>query len=119
MATPSDRAPAIDTPQVQRPEWTQEQAVQYEVAREAITALMAFRSQWIFDEEQRAAPDHAAIERWEAESTALAAELRGLDVRDRERIAQICQTYGAEIKRLDALEGNPSATDVLAPMRTL
>jgi hypothetical protein len=87
-----------------RPGWTQEQAVQYEVAREAIAALMAFRSQWIFDEEAKPSPDHAAIERWDAESAALAAELRGLDVRDDERVARICREYGAQIKRLDALE---------------
>jgi hypothetical protein len=104
MATPSDRVPAVESAVSTRPEWTQEQAVQYEVARESITALISFRSQWIFDEEAKRAPDQVAIGRWEGESAALAAELQGLDVRDHELVARICREYGAEIKRLDALE---------------
>lgn len=104
MATPSDRAPARQSAAPSQPEWNQEQAIEYEVAREAITALMAFRSQWIFDEEQKRSPDHAAIARWNSESAAFAAELRNLHVRDHENVARICRTYGPEIQRLDALE---------------
>jgi hypothetical protein len=44
------------------PEWTQEDSVAYEVARDPITALMAYRSRWIFGEEAKPSPDHAAIE---------------------------------------------------------
>lgn len=87
-----------------RPEWTQDESIEYEVARESITALISFRSQWLFDEEAKPSPDQAAIERWRGESAALAAELHGLHVGDRERIARICREYGPEIKRLDALE---------------
>ena len=111
MATPSDRVPPSEPAASAQAEWTQEQAVQYEVAREAITALIAFRSQWVFDEEGRPSPDHVAIERWNAESAALAAELKGLDVRDHERVARICREYGPEIQRLDALEAERDRAD--------
>ncbi|HKP61488.1 MAG TPA: hypothetical protein VJV78_32385 [Polyangiales bacterium] len=104
MGTSSDRAPAFQAHDPAPPEWSQDQAVKYEVAREAITALMAFRSQWIFDEEGSAAPDLAAIESWRAERAAFAAELRSLDVRDQKTLARICELYGPEIRRLDALE---------------
>lgn len=61
--------------------------IDYEVAREAVTALIAFRSQWVSDEEAKPMPDSMLIERWDSESAAFAAEPR----------------YGAEIKRLDTL----------------
>jgi hypothetical protein len=111
MKPPSDRTPAFETTLSARPEWTQEEAIRYEVAREAVTALMAFRSQWIFDEEAKPSADHMLIERWESERAALAAELRGLHVCDHERVARICRVYGAEIRRLDALEAQRERCD--------
>lgn len=85
-----------------QPKWTHEDCVNYESARELITHLMAFRSEWIGRERAKAAPDLVAIERWNAERGAYAAELRGLDVTDRENIARIRRDYGAEIRRLSA-----------------
>ena len=76
----------------------------YEVARELITALMAFRSEWIALERAKPAPDLSAIERWKAERGAYAAELRGLHVADRDNIARIRRDYGTEARRLAALE---------------
>jgi hypothetical protein len=101
-APASERAEVAAREEEGLPEWTHEDCVQYEVARESITALMAYRSQWIFDEQQKPAPDAAAIHRWRAERAQYAAELRGLDVRDRALIARVCRDYGAEIRRLDA-----------------
>ena len=85
-----------------QPKWTHEDCVNYESARELITHLMAFRSEWISRERAKTAPDLAMIERWNAERGAYAAELRGLDVTDRENIARIRRDYGAEIRRLSA-----------------
>lgn len=82
------------------PAWMHEDCVQYEVARESVTALMGFRSSWIDLEEQKPVPDLAAIARWSAERSAYARQLRGLDVRDRERMVQLCREYGAEVRRL-------------------
>jgi hypothetical protein len=83
-------------------EWTHEECVSYESARELITYLMAFRSEWIGCEQAKPEPDLEAIERWKAERGAYAAELRGLDVTDRENITRIRRDYGAEAKRLGA-----------------
>lgn len=83
-----------------QPQWTHEDCVNYESARELITHLMAFRSEWIARERAKTAPDLAAIECWSAERSTYAAELRGLDVTDRENIARIRRDYGAEIRRL-------------------
>ena len=86
------------------PKWSREDAVSYEVARELITALMAFRSEWVALERAKPAPDLSAIERWKAERGAYAAELRGLHVADRDNIARIRRDYGTEARRLAALE---------------
>lgn len=85
-----------------QPKWTHEDCVNYESARELITHVMAYRSEWIARERAKAAPDLSAIERWKAERGAYAAELRGLDVTDRENIARIRRDYGAEIRRMSA-----------------
>ncbi len=85
-----------------QPKWTHEECVNYESARELITHLMAFRSEWIARERAKIAPDLVAVERWSAQRSSYAAELRGLDVTDRENIARIRRDYGAEIRRLSA-----------------
>ncbi|MER2553370.1 MAG: hypothetical protein ABTQ28_08870 [Thauera sp.] len=82
-----------------QPQWTHDDCVK---ARELITELMAFRSEWISRERSKPIPDLSAIEYWEAERGAYAAELRGLDVTDRENIARIRRDYGAEVRRLTA-----------------
>ncbi|WP_323004837.1 hypothetical protein [Denitromonas sp.] len=85
-----------------QPQWTHDDCVNYESARELITELMAFRSEWIARERAKAEPDLPVIERWKAERGAYAAELRGLDVTDRENITRIRRDYGAEVRRLAA-----------------
>jgi hypothetical protein len=87
-----------------RPEWSHEDCVEYEVARETITHLAAFRSAWIAAEEAKPAPDSAAIARWQAERTAYVMELRGLHALDRANISRICTEYGAQVKALSAAE---------------
>jgi len=85
-----------------QPQWTQDDCVNIESARDLITQLMAFRSEWIAVERAKSEPDVSVIERWRAERSAYAAELRGLDVTDREHIVRICRDYGAEVRRLAA-----------------
>ena len=85
-----------------QPQWTHADCVNYESARELITELMAFRSEWIGLERAKALPDLSEIERWKTERGVYAAELRGLDVTDRETIARIRRDYGAEVRRLAA-----------------
>lgn len=86
------------------PKWSQEDSVNFESARELIVLLMAYRSEWIAAERGKAQPDLELVARWIAERSAYAAELRGLDVTDRDNIARIRRDYGAEARRLAALE---------------
>lgn len=92
--------------QVERPapKWSHDDCVSYESARELITLLMAYRSEWISRERLRPQPDLALIASWTAERSAYAGELRGLDVSDRDNIARIRHDYGFEARRLAALE---------------
>ena len=92
--------------QVERPapQWSQDDCVNYESARELIGLMMAYRSEWISRERLRPQPDLALVASWTAERSAYAAELRGLDVGDRDNIARIRRDYGAEARRLAALE---------------
>ena len=92
--------------QVERPapQWSHDDCVNYESARELIALLMAYRSEWISRERLRPRPDLALIASWIGERSAYAGELRGLDVGDRDNIARIRRDYGAEARRLAALE---------------
>lgn len=94
----------IPVNQTRPPEqWTHEECVNYEVARECIGNLIAIRSKWLRNERKKAFPDSEAIARWKAEMSKYAQERRGLDMRDQEKIIRIGREYGAEIRRLHAL----------------
>ena len=97
---------ALASDQVERPatQWSHDDCVNYESARELIVLLMAYRSEWISRERLKLQPDLALIASWSAERSAYAGELRGLDVGDRDNIARIRRDYGAEARRLAALE---------------
>ena len=97
---------ALASDQVERPatQWSHDDCVNYESARELIVLLMAYRSEWISHERIRPRPDLALIANWTAERSAYAGELRGLDVGDRDNIARIRRDYGSEARRLAALE---------------
>lgn len=96
-------APMVHPVTGQAEEWTHEECVEYEVARETLGGLIGYRSAWIGKEEAKPNPDRAAIARWEVETDSLVAELRGLDVRGRENIARVLRDYGAELRRLNGL----------------
>lgn len=95
----------LSSAQTRPPEqWTHEECVDYEVARECIGGLIAIRSKWIYNEEKKLSPDLEAIARWDAEIDTYVQERRGLDLHDHENIARIRRDYGAEIRRLHAEE---------------
>ena len=77
-----------------RPQWTQDEAIAYECARECITHLMAICT----DELHHEAPTDARRVELNAERSRLAAELRGLHVHDHADIARIRQDYGHRIR---------------------
>ena len=80
-----------------RPLWTQEQAVAFECAREAISDLMAICAAAIAREEA-AAPDGPRLVELEQELAGLARERAELSVADHDHIAAIRRTYGERVR---------------------
>lgn len=80
------------------PQWTQDEAVAFECARECITDMMGICSTAIADEEAKQSPDAVRLASLENELTKLARERAGLSVKDGEHVAQIRSTYGAQIR---------------------
>lgn len=96
---------AIELPQ---PEWTHEECVDYEVARECVTELIAHRNSWIYQKQRKENPDRAIIERWEGQARQYMKEIDYLSVKDSANIERIQRDYGLECKRLMA---NPELRD--------
>lgn len=80
------------------PKWTQDEAINYECARECITDLMGIFSTEIDDEESSSSPDQAKIEDMLATRTSLARERMALRLEDHDHIAEIRSVYGARIR---------------------
>lgn len=80
------------------PKWTQDEAINYECARECITDLMGIFSMAIDDEESSSSPDQAKIEDMLATRTLLARERMALRLEDHDRVAEIRSVYGARIR---------------------
>ena len=80
-----------------QPMWTQEQAVAFECAREAISDLMAICSAAIASEEA-SAPEGPRLAELEQELAGLARERADLRVADHDRIAAIRRTYGERVR---------------------
>jgi len=79
-------------------QWTQDEAIAYECAREAITHLRAILTSEIYDESKKAEPDTQRIEKMQAESGQLFREREKLSVKDHEQISRIRREYGARIR---------------------
>jgi hypothetical protein len=80
------------------PKWTQDEAIDFECARDCITDLMGIYSGAIDDEETAASPDQAKISELLAVRSSLARERMALRLNDHDRIAEIRSTYGARIR---------------------
>ena len=80
------------------PKWTQDEAINYECARECITDLMGIYSGAIADERAQALPDESKIADLLTSRTSLAHERMSLRLKDHDRIAEIRSVYGARIR---------------------
>lgn len=80
------------------PKWTQDEAINFECARDCITDLMGIYSGAIDDEETAASPDKDKISELLAVRSSLARERMALRLKDHDRIAEIRSTYGAKIR---------------------
>lgn len=80
------------------PAWTQDEAVAYEAAREAITHMRAIITHEIDQEMHRADPNPSRLQALEAEDLRLHHERAALRVEDHDTIARIRRDYGARIR---------------------
>jgi hypothetical protein len=81
-------------------QWTQDEAIAFECARELITDMMALYSRQIADESGKPVPDAAHLASLRAERSRLAQERAGLHVADHANIARIRSEYGAVVRAL-------------------
>ena len=79
-------------------QWTQDQAVAFECAREVITNLMAIYSGRISHESAKALPDTNLIAELRANRSELANERVALHVGDDSDVARIRKEYGAAVR---------------------
>lgn len=79
-------------------EWTQEEAVAFECARETITYLMAIQTGQIAAEASKQEPDAVRLASLRAERSRLAEERAALRVYDHADIARVRADYGAIIR---------------------
>ena len=81
-----------------KPKWTQDEAVAFECARECITDMMGICSTAIADEESQPAPDAVRLAGLEKNLADLARERAALTVADQDKIATIRREYGAQVR---------------------
>lgn len=86
------------------PKWTQEQAIAYEAALEAINDMIAGYSEQIAMEQQRPTPDAARIDWLEMRTDQATAVMDSLNVTDTENVCQVLIEYNAMVRARDAAE---------------
>lgn len=79
-------------------EWTQEEAVAFECAREVITDMMAIQTRRIVAEARKPQPNAARLASLRAERSRLARERASLHVQDHVDIARIRSSYGEIVR---------------------
>lgn len=77
---------------------TTEILARYETAQETLGMLVAIRSRWIHEEEQRPVPDTAKIALWEKEQAQFTDEDDALLMTDDAGIERIITVYGPVVK---------------------
>jgi len=91
--------------------WTDDEAVNYECAREAITHMRAILTEEIEKESQKSNPDEERLENLYAESSRMFQERAGLQVKDHANIARVRAEYGARVRAwLSAHESSAMGT---------
>jgi len=79
-------------------QWTQDEAIAYECACEAITHLRAILTGEIAKEAKKSCPDKQRLNELYAERSQLFRERAALHVTDQAKISQVRTRYGARIR---------------------
>jgi len=85
-----------------QPQWTQEEAIDYECAREAITHARSICYSQIYKEEAKPQPDKALLAELRAEAGRLFEERRNLDPADHAEVARVRAKCGAFVRAWNA-----------------
>lgn len=91
------------------PQWSQDQAIAYEVALEAINDVIAGYSQQIAAEERREAPDRARIAWLEMRTDQARDVAKSFRVTDDATVAQILMEFSAIVVARDRAEADMPA----------
>jgi hypothetical protein len=75
-----------------------EALARYETAQETLGMLVAMRTRWIYEEEQRDAPDVGKIAQWEKEQAYFRDEDDALLFSDSGEIERVITVYGPLVK---------------------
>lgn len=81
-----------------KPQWTQDEAIAFECAREAITDMMGILTRQIVVETFKEIPNADLVARLRSERSVLAQERAALHITDRDNIARIREVYGPRIR---------------------
>ncbi|GHU08573.1 hypothetical protein FACS1894158_17910 [Betaproteobacteria bacterium] len=79
-------------------QWTQDEAIAYECAREVITHLRAILTSEIADEERKPEPDAVRLENLRTEWKQLFHERANLHVDSHQELARVRREYGARVR---------------------
>lgn len=79
-------------------QWTQDEAIAFECAREVITDMMAIQTGQMAEEACKAAPDANRLASLRAERSRLAQERAALHVDDLTAVARIRTEYGTIVR---------------------
>jgi len=80
------------------PQWTQDEAIAFECACEAITHMMAIQSRQIYEEMKKLEPDVFRVAEFRAERSRLHQERLAMHVDNHDEVARIRTEYGAIIR---------------------
>jgi len=99
----------LPDPSAQKPLWTQDEAIAFEVAREAINHLMSIYTTQIADERRKLVPDEAHIARLIDRRSALHRERTALRLKDHAEVARVRQEYAALVRAWNSRQGQLAA----------
>jgi hypothetical protein len=88
----------LPPPDDSKKRWTQEESVNFESARETITALMAIHTRQAYEESKKQRPDPGRLAALEIELSRLAEERSSLRVADHANVTRIRTEYGATVR---------------------
>lgn len=99
----------LPDPSAQKPLWTQDEAIAFEVARETINHVMSIYTAQIADERRKPVPDETKIAALSARRSELHRERTALRLKDHAEVARVSEEYGAFVRDWNRRQGQIAA----------